>query len=168
MITFNLPQRLTTWLTERALDVIESRPPDFIIGKGKTDTDRDYLCRWWVIPRNRLFNIYLHLVRKSDDDRALHDHPWINASIVLEGEYDEVTPKGTFRRTAGSVVLRRAKALHRLVLPSNGEHGEFAMTFFITGPKIRNWGFACPKGWVPWQKFVSARDEGEVGPGCGD
>lgn len=28
---------------------------------------------------------------RSDDDRALHDHPWVNMSILLEGTYTEHT-----------------------------------------------------------------------------
>ena len=26
--------------------------------------------------RNKIFNIYLHQIIRSDDDRALHDHPY--------------------------------------------------------------------------------------------
>ncbi len=62
-----------------------SRPPDFIIG-GKNDP---YVRRWWIIPRNRFFNIYLHQFLHSDDDRALHDHPWVNFSYLLRGGYLE-------------------------------------------------------------------------------
>jgi hypothetical protein len=49
-----------------------SRPPDFVIGG-----DSPYMLRWWIIPRNKFFNIYLHRFLRSDDDRALHDHPWV-------------------------------------------------------------------------------------------
>ena len=61
------------------------RAPDFIIG-GAEDA---YMLRWWVIPRNRWFNIYLHKILRDDDPRALHDHPWWNISIVLKGGYLE-------------------------------------------------------------------------------
>src|SRR5258708_303359 len=64
-----------------------SRKPDVLIGKQ----DDTYMERWWVIPRNRFFNIYLHHFLRSDDDRALHDHPWLNASILLQGKYTEHT-----------------------------------------------------------------------------
>ena len=86
------------------------RPPDFIIGKPGSP----YMRRWYVIPRNRWFNIYLHNIVRSDDNRALHDHPWWNLSILLKGSYREVTPDGTFVRGAGSMVFRRATAAHRL------------------------------------------------------
>jgi hypothetical protein len=44
--------------------VADHRPPDYIIG-GEADP---YLRRWWVIPRNRFFNIYLHHFVRSDDE----------------------------------------------------------------------------------------------------
>jgi hypothetical protein len=48
------------------------RRPDFIIGGA----DNPYLLRWWIIPRNRWCNVYLHKILRDDDPRALHDHPW--------------------------------------------------------------------------------------------
>lgn len=62
--------------------------PNLVI---KTRDNGIYLERWWLIPRNRYFNIYLHRISDSDDDRALHDHPWYNVSIILKGHYDELT-----------------------------------------------------------------------------
>ena len=43
------------------------RPADFVIGPP----ERPYLLRWWIIQRNRFFNIYLHKFLRSDDDLAL-------------------------------------------------------------------------------------------------
>lgn len=134
------------------------RAPDFVIGPH----DAPYLRRWWIIPRNRWFNVYLHQILKSDDDRALHDHPWINISILLAGSYREITPRGEFIRRRGSVVFRRSVSAHRLVI----EEGGHAWSLFITGPRIREWGFHCPKGWRLWTEFVDARDSGQIGRGC--
>lgn len=139
-----------------ARDLMDSRDPDFIIGDN-------YLRRWWVIPRNEGCNVYLHEILKSDDDRALHDHPWDNTSHLLVGGYIEHTPEGSFFREAGSVVRRNAKDMHRLeVMP-----GRSAISLFITGPKIRDWGFDCPQGWVPWQEFTDPNDSSRTGRGCG-
>ena len=69
------------------------RPPDFIVG---SETD-PYLRRWHLLPRNRLFNVYLHNFCRSDDDRALHDHPWVNMSVLLSGSYMEHVKDGTPR-----------------------------------------------------------------------
>lgn len=142
------------------------RSPDFLIGP-KSDP---YLRRWWVIPRNRFFNIYLHNIRHSDDDRALHDHPWANCSIILSGGYWEVTPNALHWRKRGSITFRRATAAHRLALDETHPEGgnKPCWTLFITGPAVREWGFHCTKGWVHWRDFVDERDSGAIGRGCGE
>jgi hypothetical protein len=136
-------------------DSIMARTPDFVIGN-------DYLRRWWIIPRNEGCNVYLHHILHSDDDRALHDHPWANTSYLLAGSYVEVTPDGEFVREAGCIVQREATDAHRLIIPDGGG----AVSLFITGPKIREWGFHCPNGWRHWKEFVAAADKGQVGRGC--
>ncbi len=136
------------------------RDPDFVIGP----VDNPYLRRWWIVPRNELCNVYLHEVLRSDDDRALHDHPWVNTSMILAGGYHEHTPDGVFWREPGWVGHREATALHRLVVPDGGR----AITLFMTGPIVREWGFACPQGWVPWQEFTNPANPGEIGRGCGE
>jgi len=133
---------------------IFTRKPDFIIGD-------DYLRRWWLIPRNRFFNVYLHCIRKDDDDRALHDHPWWNVSILLKGSYREHMPHGSRVLSAGSIRARGALAAHRLEVVSGP-----VWTIFITGPRIREWGFHCPQGWRHWQDFTNQADRGQVGRGC--
>lgn len=148
------------------------RKPDFIIG-GEEDP---YLLRWWVIPRNRLFNIYLHKFLRDDDDRALHDHPWASLSIVLRGGYFEHMPFRLAYRPVGSVIFRRATAAHRISLDARGaydQHGNFveqvtvhAWTLFITGPRVREWGFHCPQGWRHWKEFTAPDDSSRVGKGC--
>jgi hypothetical protein len=131
------------------------REPDFIIGDN-------YLRRWWIVPPNMWQNVYLHETLKSDDDRALHDHPWDNISFLIDGCYTEITPKGDFVRKAGDVVQRKAEDSHRLVLPDGGR----AVSIFITGPKYREWGFHCPNGWRHWRDFCDATDSGKIGKGC--
>jgi hypothetical protein len=142
------------------------RDPDFVIGPK----DKPYLRRWWIIPRNRFFNIYLHNILRSDDDRALHDHPWWNLSIILSGGYWEVTPNKLHWRKRGSFTLRKASAAHRLALDKTQPQGgnEPCWTLFVTGPVIREWGFHCRKGWVHWREFVDERDSGAIGRGCGE
>lgn len=129
------------------------RKPDLMIGDN-------YLSRWYVIPRNRFLNIYLHKFSSSDDDRALHDHPWYSVSFLLKGELVEHTLQGL--RTIPSVlpVLRGAKFLHRLEVIKGP-----VWTLFITGPRVREWGFLCPKGWRSWQAFTDESGS-RVGRGC--
>lgn len=131
-----------------------------------------YMERWWLIPRNWAFNIYVHIVRRSDDDRALHDHPWWSLSIVLEGGYYEETIEagGVHRRVwrgPGSVKFRRTGSMaHRLELfrytnlpGALDDEEQPCKTIFITGPVLRRWGFHHPSGWVDaydWDAFCEA------------
>lgn len=136
--------------------IMFSREPDVIIG---ADKNPPYIKRWWVIPRNPFFNIYLHLVQQDDDDRALHDHMYINMSYVVEGGYHEHTINGLLAPLrAGQIRVRRPSTAHRLELID----GARTITFFITGPRIRQWGFITPKGWVHWKDFVG-NDDGVMG-----
>lgn len=140
------------------------REPNVVIG-GHV---RPYLMRWWRIPRNAVTNAYIHLFLRSDDDRALHDHPWLfNLSILLAGSYLEHTPEGVFLRKAGQWKFRWGRAPHRVELLTDPVTGEPmpCWTLFITGPRVREWGFYCPQGWVHWKLFTS--DDGtDIGRGC--
>ncbi len=151
----NLPNADLAFMQEWAKALMASRKPDFIIGDN-------YLRRWWVIPRNPFCNVYLHEICKSDDDRALHDHPWRNTSLILSGAYWEVTPGETVFRMEGDIIERRAEDLHRLEV----EGATPVVSLFMTGPKVREWGFACPQGWRHWQDFCSPTDSSQVGRGC--
>ena len=116
----------------------------YVIIKHQTNK-RPYMHRWHVIPRNRWLNIYFHKVVQSDDDRALHDHPWWNMSIILKGRVRELLPDGTMRLlTPGSFQLRSPTDLHRLKLIKGAPY----YSLFITGPRVRDWGFMCQSGWV--------------------
>lgn len=132
--------------------------PHFIVGGVK----QPYLKRWYIIPRNTFFNIYLHQFLRDDDDRALHDHPSDNLSIILRGSYIEHLTRGAKVRDVGDVVRRYATTPHRISLVS-----KTCWTLFLTGPRKRVWGFHCPKGWIPWIDFVDQNDAGNVGNGCG-
>lgn len=174
-------------VADRIIRIGERRPPDISIG-GK---DNPYLRRWYLVPRNRVLNVYLHQFLRDDDDRALHDHPWLWISIILRGRYVEQTiaAGGIHRRR-----LRRALSVrfgtpwtaHRVDLVKSGSPDAPALvrawarnnllpdyaipcwTLFITGPRVRNWGFHCPRGWVPWQRFTDPADPSRIGPGCDD
>lgn len=157
-----LPGWIVRLLFARLQRTAKSRAPDVRIGKP----DDDYMLRWWVIPRNRFFNIYLHNFLRSDDDRALHDHPWLNMSILLDGRYTEhtIADGGVHRRveySAGDIKLRGPKYAHRVELT----HGA-CWSLFITGPVMRDWGFHCPQGWRHHTEFVDSNNSGHIGRGC--
>lgn len=148
------------------------REPDFTVWQD----DEIYLRRWWIIPHNRWFNIYLHNFRHSDEDRAKHDHPWVNCSILLAGSYiewvkaDEPENAWFLRRpwrpwAPWRITLRKAETAHRVELID----GRPVWTLFLTGPVVRKWGFHCPNGWVLWTSFVEQTPGGNKnGRGCED
>lgn len=138
--------------------------PHQVIGDGTP-----YLLRWYVIPRNPVFNIYLHKFLRSDDDRALHDHPWWFVSLILRGRYDEVTAQGRKRRGAGSIAFRPAEWRHRVeLLPDRAYESEASCwTLIVTGRRVRTWGFWCPgPGWIAGDRFVPWQEWGDAG--CGE
>ena len=110
----------------------------------------DYLIRRYLLPRNKILNIYLHKFLGSDDDRALHDHPWFSVSVVLKGHLIEHLPNHQTKYISrGNITFRKPKYQHRIELPA----GETATTLFVTGPVVRTWGFVCPNGWKSWQSY---------------
>ena len=137
--------------------------PHFVVG----DPSRPYLHRWYVLPRNPLLNVYVHKFLRDDDDRAAHDHPWASLSLCLwRGYWEEVGPRRETRRWVGplSLTARPSWWAHRVEL----KDGKPAWTLFLTGPRVREWGFHCAKGWVHWKDFTKPGAVGEVGRGCGD
>ena len=143
-------------------------------------TTHPYMKRWFLIPRNRWLNIYLHKFIRDDDDRALHDHPWWFISLMIWGSYFEWTQEHTIwpserlkihavelvkhRRRAWSIAFRHAEARHRVTL----DNGKPCWTLVVTGRKVREWGFWCPRGFVVWDEFCKPGNKGEIGKGCGD
>lgn len=141
-------------------DCRPDRAPDFLIGPPGDP----YMERWFLIPRNKQFNVYYHRILHDDDDRALHDHPWPSLSVVTAGRLREVTEAGARELARGDVVFRTGEFAHRLELVG----GKPAETLFITGPNYRDWGFLCPQGWRRWDLFVDPANPGEPGAGCGE
>lgn len=134
--------------------------PHFVVGPP----DNPYLHRWYIIPRNDWCCVYLHRFLRDDDDRAMHDHPWNSLSVLVWGKYIEQTAEGRKLYRWGSIIFRRATHTHRIELPE----GKPAWTLFVTGSRIREWGFHCPKGWIHWKDFVDTTNTGNIGKGCGE
>lgn len=145
---------LAAYLAPRLQAWAGRRPPDRVIGE-------DYLLRWYLIRRTPVCNAYLHCFLGSDDDRALHDHPWMSVSLALAGRMIEVLPHTHWRWVEpGDVVWRRPTHAHRLELIDGP-----AWTLFLTGPVVRSWGFHCPQGWRHWRDFSDETGDG-IGRGC--
>ena len=155
---------LLTWANR----IINSRDPDFVLGVP-------YPCmeRWYVIPRNHFFNIYIHRFLNSDPDEVLHDHMYVNITIILKGRYWERFEHGSRFRNKGAIVCRWPSTAHRVELIDAGVSAKYknvkvqVITLFITGPRVRDWGFYCPKGWTHWKTYLAnAKRRGTPHRGC--
>ena len=150
--------------------------PNFEVIRNDKDV---YLRRWWVIPRNSYFNIYLHNMLR-DDDEILHDHMYASLSVCLGGRllerYKENPEATRFHEPSlvhsrdvvqGTISIRSSIMAHQLIVV------EPAWTIFITGPRIKEWGFFCPKGKRHWKDYValsqdpSGANKGLSGKGVG-
>lgn len=132
--------------TGSILNIIDLVEPDEEIQRdGKI-----YLRRWHINREYGKQNVYLHEFLGNDNDKALHDHPWQSCSVVLHGEYKEYIDKHKYLiRKAGDVIFRNEKEFHRIELINN----QPAYTLFITGPKVKDWGFDCENGFKHWEEF---------------
>ena len=129
-------------------------------------TGEIYMERYWLVPPGEGVHttIRLHHTKRSDHDRALHDHPMPSTSIILAGGFWEIMPEDQDQpcsldlvrfqriwRKPGDVVTRKASDRHRLQLPE----GETCWSMFIMGPKEQNWGFYDPtQGYRYWREYL--------------
>lgn len=176
-----VPRFAARWLWRLVRCHADERMPDEIIGHNARwrsrrpdgePVNRPFLLRWYLWPKNRFCNAYLHQFIRNDEDRALHDHPWCNLSILLAGQYIEHTilDGGVHSRKvyqAGALKFRSPWSAHRVELtdqwldgladfraPNLPEWVEYdtrkmpSWSLFVTGPKMHTWGFHCPAaGW---------------------
>ncbi len=118
------------------------------------------LTRYHLV-KSRLFGIYLHHLHTSDEDRALHDHPWSFVTILLSGGYFEWTPGPQASRHVAhaivcltrtwhpcfNILYRPAEFAHRLELVRP------VWTLVFRWRVRREWGFFAPGGWLHWRKY---------------
>lgn len=130
------------------------RPPDLTVGP----LANPYMLRW-VLWRWRGWQLALHKICRSDDDRALHDHVGRNYSFVLWGAgYREVfshtwEPEYARHVHLWSFAKRDAEVPHRLEL-----HFGPVWTLWLRAPKIREWGFWCKRGWIHNSIYIGSSD----------
>lgn len=140
-----------------------------------------YLSRWYLIgtrrsddedlkgqaaddeldadERRRPFKLFLHRFHRSDDDGALHSHPWTWAvSFVLVAGYSEE------RRVGDDVIRRRVRPWTINFLRGADYHRvdlveEDAWSLFLVGPKVSTWFFwdRNTKQRAEWRPFIRAK-----------
>jgi hypothetical protein len=125
-----------------------------------------YMDRWWLVrPRSWLpFSIRVHHIKRADDDRHLHDHPWAFKTLIMSGCYLEELPVSqgqpgaddvfwniTNLRCENEIVSHRAIDRHKIVNVSPGG----VWTLFIMGRRTNPWGFYTAEGKIGWREYLN-------------
>ena len=106
-----------------------------------------YLYRWTLVVFG--YTIRLHHWIKSDDRRYFHDHSCDLISIVIKGQYYNVTPEGKFLAKAWHPRKMKATQRHYLDIPKEG-----AWTIILCGKPYHKWGFYVNNHmWRPLRYF---------------
>ena len=143
-----------TILRETTERFVNETTPDQIIKRR----NGPYLRRWSQGRTAEEGRRYLHHFEGSDPDDP-HGHPWPSASLAIRGRMQEWwwsadedparDPGHLLRIEEGAIIVRSASHRHRVTVPE----GETAITLFVTGPKVREWGFWTRQGEIPWQDY---------------
>lgn len=108
-----------------------------------------YLYRWYLL-RTPWVALFLHRFVRSDEDRALHDHPWAFLVIPIWRGYVEHNDKGQRRVwPLLGIRFRRATYRHRVQLI----HGRPAWSLFFRFREHRTWGFWPGGRFIDWRSW---------------
>lgn len=170
----NILIRFLLWLSRRT-------PPRVITGRGN---DTKYLTQYFLTQGSPAtegmdrhaadapkWGLYLHHFHRSDDDGALHSHPWRWAvSLVLKGGYIE--ERRFIARTedppdyAVEVFSHMVKpwSLNRLTYRDFHRvdlHNGDCWSLFLVGPLVGSWGFwdRVTKKYTGWKEFLGVDHE---------
>jgi hypothetical protein len=136
-----------------------------------------YLHRWYLL-RTKRVAIFIHRFIRSDEDRALHDHPWDFLVIPIWRGYIEHNerpcdcwhctcqnpsgPRPHFNRANQTRVLpfvhtrfRRGTYRHRVELIG----GKPSWSIFVRFKEWRTWGFWLPTGFIQWNQWWKEKCE---------
>lgn len=164
---------VAAWVIKRA----HRTPYSHLSSADGTDV---YMERYWLfnpyqsehgehIKRNRLMrhlpSARLHIIRRPDRDRHLHDHPWDARTFVLRGWYQEERLNDnldwphrerpeyfdSFRRSAGDTASLKYGEYHRItqVAPDG------VYTLFVTFRYVGTWGFLVDGAKIPWRDYIA-------------
>lgn len=154
------------WLIKQA-----KKTPYFHIRMPEDDTL--YMERYWLFnpydPDTGLrkikflpLSMRLHVIRRPDLDRHMHDHGWNFRTIVLNGWYREERPafgqmqdqpRDLMTRKAGDTAKLKYGHFHRIAeVPEDG-----VVTLFIMWRKRGTWGFLVDGKKVHWETYLAQR-----------
>lgn len=119
------------------------------------------------------FNIYVHQILRSDEEKHFHDHPWSFTSYILKGSYWErwteypdhpyqldstyssepPAPGMKVRR----VIKHHAEDAHKLTLLTPE-----VWTLVFTSGRERVWGYHTEQGWIDFKTYRELKNEGRL------
>lgn len=123
-----------------------------------TDVDSEYITRLHII-KTPWFAVCLHWLNKPDPEPFMHDHPVSFLSIILRGGYIERRNGRLECRIWHNFIRATPDDTHTIVLVQPG-----TLTLCLMGPKVREWGFHTPGGWVWWKTYYTTFRTGGVWP----
>jgi hypothetical protein len=122
-----------------------------------TITDSEYITRLHLL-KTPWFAICLHWINKPDPEPYLHDHPVSFLSLILRGGYKEfrmIDKNVTFPTHKWfNLVRARPEDRHTII-----EVKPKTLTLALMGPKVREWGFHTPEGWIHWKDYYTVQRE---------
>lgn len=76
----------------------------------------EYMERYWLVPEKPWlpFAIRIHIIKRPDSDRHLHDHPFDFRTFVLDGMYIEERADGKAYRKETDTYKLDATTPHRI------------------------------------------------------
>lgn len=74
---------------------------------------------------------------------------------ILEEDMYVGEPSCAKWRGPGTLVFRRARTRHKIVLPA----GQRTFTLFVLGRKTNEWGFYVAKAKIPWRRYDSEHSQ---------
>lgn len=111
---------------------------------------------------NSKFGFRFHWIKSSDPDKYLHDHPFDFVRTVLSGGYwekylDEHGAHAVRFIAKGTVDAVQAELLHTIT-----EVEPDTITFVVTKPARRDWGFQVDDEWIHWRMYHMLLAHGEL------
>lgn len=110
------------------------------------------------------FNLYLHNIRRSDEDRHMHDHPWHFLSLIISGSYGETYRTYPFFDAethvwydTGMVIMHDARDVHKITLRTPE-----VWTLVLTSGRERVWGYRTKSGWIDFKKYRQLKRDGQL------
>lgn len=121
-----------------------------------------YMKRWWLLRERDWFPYAarLHMIKRPDLDRAVHDHPCSFRVLCLMGGYWQQDIYGnTTPMLPGQSAWHPATYFHSIVTMVNPTFGSLSIFIYRHKKKDRNaWGFLVDGKKVPHFAYTTERD----------